>query len=302
MISVAICTYNRAEQLKKTLEGFAQHKHWLMKNHVELIVVDNNSTDHTVNVVKQFQSDLGVSMVREAQQGLAHARNRAVRTATNDMVAFFDDDVTVTEIALKEYMTAVKRYPDYDFFGGKIKVDWHGQRPGWLRKDNTPLLEGLIGHYDLGREDEDYAIDSLLPYGANFLIRKQLFNLLSGFDGELGVKGAGIGRGEETDFFRRALRNGRRGKYLSKATVFHRFQVERLNARYLYRYGMAKGEVIRQQPGEEVLNAKNDKHDWQFEWSCYLLKAAWQLAKGRRDRFYQCVINMGIVRGISNGH
>ncbi|MBC7625374.1 MAG: glycosyltransferase family 2 protein, partial [Aeromicrobium sp.] len=87
MISVAICTFNRAGSLRRTLESLAsvappQVGGW------ELLVVDNNSSDSTRAVVAEFESALPVRYVFEAEQGLSLARNRAIREFRADLLLF----------------------------------------------------------------------------------------------------------------------------------------------------------------------------------------------------------------------
>jgi glycosyltransferase involved in cell wall biosynthesis len=60
----------------------------------EIIVVDNNSTDNTFNIVKEFKknSKVPVKYVKEEKQGLSHARNRGIRESKGRHIAFIDDD------------------------------------------------------------------------------------------------------------------------------------------------------------------------------------------------------------------
>ena len=82
MISVIVCSYNRSDSLRQTLASLAGQSRpaghsW------ELIVVDNNSTDDTAELVKTFAaaSGLDVRYVLEESQGLSHARNAGIRAA-----------------------------------------------------------------------------------------------------------------------------------------------------------------------------------------------------------------------------
>ena len=77
MISVCICTYNRSASLQRTLELFALQRA-ADSGQVELLIVDNNCTDDTYQIVEEFRVRLPVRRVTERRQGLAHARNRAV--------------------------------------------------------------------------------------------------------------------------------------------------------------------------------------------------------------------------------
>jgi GT2 family glycosyltransferase len=88
--TVAICTRNRADDLKRALTGLLQ----LSDDGQEFLVVDNcPSDDSTRELVSQYS---GVRYVREEMPGLNIARNRALREARNDLIVFCDDD-TVPE-------------------------------------------------------------------------------------------------------------------------------------------------------------------------------------------------------------
>ena len=95
-VSIAIATYNRAGELAKTLAGLALLDTAGCPDH-EVLVIDNNSTDTTPEVVKQLASLFGgrLRYVREERQGLSHARNRAIEEAQFEIVAYLDDDVDV---------------------------------------------------------------------------------------------------------------------------------------------------------------------------------------------------------------
>ena len=286
-ISIAICTYNRCQQLRLTLPSLANCSGSLVAQD-EILVIDNNCSDDTVQVIQEFTSVLPLRRVVATDQGLSAARNVALQEFTNPHLIFIDDDINFTLDSLHAYRQAIQDYPDDDFFGGRIKVDWQGDKPQWLRDDGMPLISGLIGHYDMRDDGLAYTVDSLLPYGANFILSRKLVLSVGKFDTQLGVKGKGIGRGEETDYLQRAMQQGFSGRYLANALVWHRFQSERLTTAYLYSYGREKAgpEVVQQPAARRYMSA--------FTW---FSRGIWQFLKGRRDRYYQSVINAGIVIG-----
>jgi len=289
-LSIAICSYNRADQLAITLESFLAHSgqlHHFLLPEDEIIVVDNNSKDHTRETVERFADRLPLHYVFESNQGLSAARNKALSEFRNDALIFIDDDITIEPNFLHAYRDALSSHGDQVFLGGRIVVDWQGRRPTWYRTRELALLNGLVGDYNLGEAPLQYTANMLLPYGANFLLSRDLIEAVGDFDETLGLNGENIERGEESDYFSRALKHGFQGYYIPTAQVAHRFQTERLNIKYLFRYGLAKGRMA----------------DLEFpvSYSKTLLKiikllpqSTYQLFKGRLDNFYQCVINLGI--------
>ena len=288
-ISIAICSYNRADQLKKTLE-FIFDSLDAFESGDELIVIDNNSNDSTSKVFSDFAqqchgSELTVRYFFEAEQGLSAARNRALKEFETDYLIFFDDDISVTSNTIQNYRNAFKKYGGYSFFAGRILVDWSGRQPSWFKPDELMLIRGMVGFYDLGNEAVEYTTTSLLPYGANFALKRTLIDATGLFTTDLGVKGKDIGRGEESDYILRALHSEFKGLYVPQAVVAHRFQVQRINLRYLFRYGVAKGKSV------------ESTHDvpWKINIASQLVKGIYQLLRLRTGYFYQCVINIGIA-------
>jgi len=268
----------------------------------EILVVDNNSNDNTRELVESFFDVLPLRYVFEPKQGLSAARNRVLVESNADIIVFIDDDISVSQSFIAEYQRAFQDYPDAGFFGGKINVDWCGAAPSWYRDDSLPLINGLIGHYDLGDRDLLYKKNDLLPYGANFALRSETANQVGKFDENLGVNGEKLDRGEETDYFLRAIGLGLTGHYIANASVGHRFEISRIRISYLYAYGLAKGrfnsEYDKQSRLTNTETSRQTDVSFYFRQSIYAAKACFQLVKGRRDRFYQSMINLGIRRGV----
>src|SRR4051812_37235025 len=94
LITVAVCTWNRAGLLDRTLSRMCQLRvpegvEW------ELLVVNNNCTDETDAVLARYQGRLPLRRLSEPSQGHSHARNRAVRAARGELLIWTDDDVLV---------------------------------------------------------------------------------------------------------------------------------------------------------------------------------------------------------------
>ena len=291
-LSICICTFNRADQLAATLDSLLSVAAELQPGD-EIIVIDNNSSDHTAEVVEDFVEKLPLRRVFESRQGLSCARNRALQEFQSNLLIFFDDDIIVYAGTLSAYRGVIDANTDAAFLGGRIMVEWGPHSSSWLKSDDLALLNGLLIYYDLGEDDLVYGDQHLLPYGANFALRRELIEKVGNFNENLGVKGNEIGRGEETDYFKRARQAGFGGRYLPVALVGHVFQPHRIQLDYLVRYGRAKG---RAGDGESISIIRAGSRIASFA-----VRGVWQLLKGRRDRFYQCVINIGIQLGM-RGH
>lgn len=92
LISVVIPAYNEEDSLPKTLDSLVRQE---TRFPYEVIVVDNNSTDNTADVVKSFDTKLHIQVIDESQKGRGAARQRGFREAKGDIIASTDADTNV---------------------------------------------------------------------------------------------------------------------------------------------------------------------------------------------------------------
>jgi glucosyl-dolichyl phosphate glucuronosyltransferase len=246
-LSVIICTFNRAESLKVTLHSLAALRNnreieW------EIIVVDNNSKDHSRKVVESFarnNKSLNVSYVFEARQGKSHALNRGIGCANGDIIAFTDDDVTVDENWLEEMWRA---FMAFDGIGvaGRVIDEWSTEKPKWYVVEGSFRLNAVIVRYDLGAQPCEIE-DRTPPLGANMAFRRFAFERYGGFDTRLGPNAKGLFRGEDSEFYLKLRRAGERVLYLPAAIVFHPVERKRATKKYFRRwyFDYGKGAVTR---------------------------------------------------------
>jgi glycosyltransferase involved in cell wall biosynthesis len=103
--SIVIPTYNRKSILEKCLQALEQQT---LDQDYEVVVVDDGSTDGTVEWLNQFsQSFPHVRLVQQHHQGPAAARNLGVEQAAGNTIVFIDSDLVVTEIFLEAHTKAM---------------------------------------------------------------------------------------------------------------------------------------------------------------------------------------------------
>jgi glycosyltransferase involved in cell wall biosynthesis len=289
IVSVCICTYNRSQSLRRTLNSFASQND-VNADTVELLIVNNNCTDDTDEVVEAFRERLPIRKVTETQQGLAHARNRAVVEFQGDVLLFTDDDVRLEATWLAAYGDAIRYFPDADYFGGRILPDWGEEKPRWIGDEPLSLIEGLLVWFDHGVQTRWFQPMEPPPFGASFAIRRRLFEKIGLFRTDLGPLGKGRGFGDDTEFVLRARGAEAQGIYVGEALCFHAYDPKRLTLAALYRYGIACGRsqsAIADQPHRGSYDAA----------ALFVARGIFQILKGRGDRFRQCIINAGIEMG-----
>lgn len=92
MISVVIPTYNEEKLIEKTLRQFIPFR---KKFNLQIIVSDDNSTDKTVNIAKQF-ADIVVK--NESLRGVSGNRNNGAKLAIHDVIVFMDADTKIKKV------------------------------------------------------------------------------------------------------------------------------------------------------------------------------------------------------------
>jgi len=245
-LSVILCTYNRSERFRTTLESVASSQlpatvEW------EVLVVDNNSTDNTRQVLDEFcRSHPRFRYLFEAKQGLSHARNAGIREARGDVIAFVDDDVTVDPCWL-HHLTAPLDGSHWAGVGGRIRAQQTLVLPKWLRIEGPYSMGGSVAAaFDRGDEPGELRE---APYGTNMAYRKCMFDKYGHFRGDLGRSGGGMIGKEDIEFGDRLIARGERLWYAPSAIVYHPVLEERLTKAYLLSWWFGCGQSTVRQRG-----------------------------------------------------
>ena len=238
-IEIAICTWNRSALLAKTLDQFCQLRppagaDW------RLLVVNNNCTDRTTDVLQSFESRLPLRWVVEREAGLSHARNRAIAEGRGDYLVWTDDDVLVAPDWLEAYAAAFREHPESAFFGGPVDPWFEGRPPRWL---STNLQEVAIAFALRQFGDATFRFDSArVPFGANCAFRRDVQRDFR-YDPALGRAPGRNVSGEETEVMRQMMAAGFNGWWVPGARVRHFIPRERQTLRYVRRIFVGAGEL-----------------------------------------------------------
>jgi glycosyltransferase involved in cell wall biosynthesis len=117
LVSVIVPVWNGAEQIPLCLAALQAQTY--PKDRLEIIVVDNASTDATAEVVQGFA---GVTLLHEPVAGSYHARNRALGQARGDYVAFTDADCIPAPDWLEKAIGHARARPDAGVIAGRIEL------------------------------------------------------------------------------------------------------------------------------------------------------------------------------------
>lgn len=228
-VSIIICTYARAQLVKKTLLSL---KKLTDIDQAEVIVVDNNSPDHTAEVVaeciKQMNKKVRIKYVFEPKQGLSVARNTGIEVSTGAFIAFLDDDAIPAVGWVTSIIEGFNKNTDAAAIGGIIDPDFETARPQWLVKE----LERPYGIVDLGNQMRQYP-SGLHPFGGNCAIRRAILGNLQ-FPEWLGRNGGqSLLSGEETWLFGQMKKQGKKLYYIPGMRISHFTPAARLNPEWI---------------------------------------------------------------------
>jgi len=242
LISIALPTWNRSALLRRTLEQFT-HLEPVDGVTWELLVVDNNSTDETPDVLAEFATRLPLRPLREPSAGKSNAANLAVREARGEYILWTDDDVFVDSDWLRQYVAAFRRYPDADVFGGRIDVWLEGTPPRWLAEGLDAVKE-IYGALDLQRP-QGSAPESFHPFGGNMALKRSA-HLRQAFDPRIGPQAGTVIPGEEWVLVRALRRTGSHVVWVPEARVRHFIPRARQTQAFLRGYYRSHGKLLAQ--------------------------------------------------------
>lgn len=248
-ITVILCTRNRCGSLAPTLEDLVASQlppsvTW------EVLVVDNNSTDQTRDVVEDVcRRHPGVfRYVFEPTSGKSYALNTGVKHARGEVLAFVDDDVRLDSTWL-HHLTASLHDGKWAGAGGRTLPARAFAAPSWFSVEEIGGI--LFGRFDFG--DQPCELDCA-PFGANMAFRKEMFEKYGGFRTDLGPgPNPEIPRpNEDTEFGRRLMAAGEHLRYEPKAVLYHPVALDRLNQRFFlawwFDYGRASALESKKRP------------------------------------------------------
>ncbi|WP_049986261.1 glycosyltransferase [Halobellus rufus] len=197
MISILVPVYNDPEGVQITIESLLNQT---VDRQYQVFVVDNNSTDRTLEVVQSHDDKINL-LVEDEIQGSYAARNKGIKNIESGVIAFLDADETIDENWLEKAIAAMNEQ-DVDYLGCNVEL--------------TLPEDTLVGRYNARTgfpvkqylEEEHYAPTCAL------LIRRDVFEDVGPFDARL-ISGGDI------EFGQRVHEAGYEQGYAEDAVVYH---------------------------------------------------------------------------------
>lgn len=185
-ISIVIPAYNEEKYIAQALHSIINSA---PENLLEIIVVNNASTDKTAEVAATFEK---VRVVNEPEKGLTKARQRGLIEAKGQLLAFVDADSLVPTGWFKMINREFESHPALVCLSGPyIYYD----TPGWQQWMIKWLYYGLLARFI-------YFFTRYMASGGNFVAKKMALDKIGGFDTNIDFYG------EDTDIARRLHKVG----------------------------------------------------------------------------------------------
>ncbi len=248
--SIVICTYNRAPLLKKCLQSLMQQS--FQGPEIEVIVVDNNSTDNTAEVVREYINTFPFRLryEREDKQGLSYTRNRGYEVADGTYLVYLDDDALAPEHYLSEILRVIEKHQP-DILGGPLYPYYTSSKPAWFQ-DNFEIRKWA--------ENSGFSTKCNVT-GANFTIRREVLKQLGLFDPGFQMVAGEIGLLDERkvlELYRARIPKQEQKVYYSlECFIHHHTAPSKMSLLYIVKRGAAAGGAA-----SRLFFEVRGKHNW----------------------------------------
>lgn len=212
--SIVVCTHNRAALLADCIDSLLNQT--IDKSRFEIIIVDNNSTDNTEAVAKEFlRNHINIKYLQEKTVGYSAPRNLGWKNASGNIIAYIDDDEIAAPDWLGSIEKAFKIEGKPDIVGGIYLIKYDVTPPDWFTESmggtNKNRKKGILNQ----RKDCYLA-------GGNIAFKKKVLEKLNGFSNNFNIKNGFLMMGEDTDICIRAKNTGFQLFYDPDIKIYHR--------------------------------------------------------------------------------
>ncbi len=244
-VSLITPTYNRADLLEETIVSIVNQD--LKDIKLEYLIVDNNSTDNTKEIVEKYigvNENVSIRHIFEERQGINYARNTGIERSNGEYLIFFDDDIVLEKDALLKYIEAFREFPNQQIFGGRTKLKIPDfELPKWLVVDGKYARRMIVLSLDFGDKNSLQSTTGDIPLGPNMALKKDVLDRYGKFRTDLGLKGKKLMTGSEYELIRRFSKNIKHWVYVADAIAYHPIKKEQAKKSYFRKRLFGVGRV-----------------------------------------------------------
>jgi glycosyltransferase involved in cell wall biosynthesis len=189
-VSVIVPVYNGEQFLAQAIENIQQQNY----QPLEIIVVDDGSTDGTAEIATQFKDQ--IRYVYQPNRGPSAARNRGIKMAAGDVIAFLDVDDLWPQNTLKSQLNCLASNPSVDVVQGfiqKMQLSTSAEGEQFFEPESKPHINVNVG---------------------SLILRKSVFEKVGFFDETMHYS-------EDTDYWLRLKESGISMMILNQVTLFY---------------------------------------------------------------------------------
>jgi alpha-1,3-rhamnosyltransferase len=177
LVSVIIPVYNRAAYIEETIHSVIQQSY---KN-VELLVVDDGSTDDSANRIEVLRKKHGFMFKKQNNMGQSHALNNAIKHTHGDLIAPFDSDDIMLPERLEKQVAYMQDRPEVAICCGNVR---HMDSQSNIIQEKRPRHTIPSARYDF---NDIFLRDKPFPPTTTMLIRRNALEKVGGFDPDIGA-------------------------------------------------------------------------------------------------------------------
>lgn len=204
--SIIVATYNRLEELKELVESFQNLEKIPVE--FELVLIDDGSTDGTLDYFSKTSFDFPIRLVSQDHQGPGAARNLGMKEAAGETFIFMDSDCTVPPHYLQAVHNAMQSQ-QLDAFGGPDT--YHDDFPSLLKAINYSMTSFLGTG---GTRGSTKSVTKYYPRSFNMGLSRKVYETI----GEM----SGLRHGQDMDYSARIYKAGFQVGLIPDAFVYHK--------------------------------------------------------------------------------
>lgn len=174
-VTVIIASYNHAPYIEKSIRSVLDQTY----PHIELLVIDDGSSDDSVEVISRLQAQYGFDFRTQPNKGLTHTLNEAIARARGSLIAPFGSDDIMMPDRIETQVAYMADKPEVGICAGNIElIDSQGQLfPEKRQRRDVPFRR--LDFDDMFLERKPY------PPAPTLLFRKEALEKVGGFDPQI---------------------------------------------------------------------------------------------------------------------